>query len=99
MKGTVRFRRPSVAHSTLLTIIMMCLNEKSEIAVEETTVEIFFHTHSCCTVRIALAIRYGASIIPLCTELQKQIMDEIAAMTPFTVEHVHLIVKRLITNA
>jgi uncharacterized alkaline shock family protein YloU len=96
VKGAVRLRRPSAAYSTLLTIVMMCLSEQKEIVVEETVVEIFFTTNRCCTVVITLVMEYNTSIISICEELQKQIVSEIETMTPFTVEHVHLSVKRLV---
>jgi uncharacterized alkaline shock family protein YloU len=96
VKGSVRLRRPSVAYSTLLTIVMMCLSEHKEIVAEETVVEIFFTTNRCCTVVVTLVMGYNTSIISICKELQKQIASEIETMTPFTVEHVHLSVKRLV---
>ncbi|MBB5323811.1 putative alkaline shock family protein YloU [Anoxybacillus tepidamans] len=95
MREAVRLRRSNVAYSTLVTIVMMCVKEQEGIVAEETVIEVLLAANNHCTITVAVVMKYGAEIIPICKKLQEQIVNEIGMMTPFTVQQVHIIVKRI----
>lgn len=95
-------RRYDAAYATVATVVTMCLKERLEVVSEQSTIEIQFHGLDRCTVTVALVLRSGVPVISVCKEVQKEIVEEIRMLTPFVVEHVHLIVKKLVvekTNA
>ncbi|ANB61637.1 hypothetical protein [Anoxybacteroides amylolyticum] len=95
-------RRYDAACATVATVVMMCLKERLEVVSEESTVDVQFRGLDRCTVTIALVMKSSAPVVSVCKEVQKEIVEEIRILTPFIVEHVHLIVKKLIlekTNA
>jgi hypothetical protein len=97
VREVVRFKKRSdVAYSTLITIVMMCLNDIKEIVRDETSIDILFSQEKSCTVVLKVTMLYGLDIIKLCETLQKQIIIEIEAMTHFKVENVHITVQRLV---
>ncbi|ANB57714.1 asp23 family protein [Anoxybacillus sp. B7M1] len=98
MKGAIRLRRPNAAYSTLMTVAMMCLHERQEIVIDETTVDILLNEGFACTIIITAVMRTSSSIISMCEEMQERIAREIETMTPFKVKHVHIFVKRLIDH-
>jgi hypothetical protein len=95
MKAITRFRKLSATQATLLTIAMMCLRDWNEIVVDDSEVYVTFTEDGHCTVTASLVMRWGAPIISLCEQIQKHITEEIEVMTPFTVDAVHVAVKRL----
>jgi hypothetical protein len=97
VKEAVRFRkRADITHTTLVTIVMMCLNELEDIVVNDTSVDIHFSSKEACTVVLKVTMLYGSDIIKRSTMLQEQIKTEIEMMTPFHVENVHITVQKLV---
>jgi hypothetical protein len=95
MKTLNRYHKRSAAQATLLTIVMMCLQEQSEICIDDCEVYVAITENCRCTVTAQLVMKQGAPIIWLCQQIQKHIAEEIATMTPFTVDAVNIVVKRL----
>lgn len=95
-------RRYDAAYATVATVVMMCLKERLEVVSEESTIDVQFLGLDRCTVTVALVMKSGAQVVSVCKEVQKEIVEEIRMLTPFIVEHVHLIVKKIVfekTNA
>ncbi|MBB3868014.1 Asp23/Gls24 family envelope stress response protein [Parageobacillus toebii NBRC 107807] len=95
MKTIVRFRKLSATQATLLTIVMMCLKDLNDIVIDDCEVHVTIEEDCLCTVTALIVIKRGVPIISLCEQLQKHITEEIEAMTPFTVDKVHVVVKHL----
>jgi uncharacterized alkaline shock family protein YloU len=95
MKGAARLRRSSAAYATLVTIVMMCLREQAEIVEDGTNIDVLFHEAFRCTITVSVVMKHGCAIIAACEKLQEHIANEIETMTPFAVQHVHILVKRL----
>jgi uncharacterized alkaline shock family protein YloU len=95
MKTIARFRKLSATQATLLTIVMMCLKDLNEIVIDDCEVHVAIAEDCRCTVTALVVIKWGAPIISLCRQIQKHIAEEIEAMTPFTVDKVDVVVKRL----
>jgi hypothetical protein len=95
MKTVTRFRKLSATQATLLTIVMMCLKDLNEIVIDDCEVHVAIVEDCRCTITASVVIKWGVPIISLCEQLQKHITEEIEAMTPFTVDKVHVVVKRL----
>jgi uncharacterized alkaline shock family protein YloU len=96
MKTITRFRKLSATQATLLTIAMMCLRDWDEIVIDDSEVYVTITEDGRCTVTASLVMRWGVPIISLCRQIQKHITEEIEAMTPFIVDAVHVVVKRLV---
>ncbi|GLH63377.1 Asp23/Gls24 family envelope stress response protein [Parageobacillus sp. G301] len=95
MKTVTRFRKLSATQATLLTIVMMCLKDLNEIVIDDCEVHVAIVEDFRCTITASVVIKWGVPIISLCEQLQKHITEEIEAMTPFTVDKVHVVVKHL----
>ncbi|MFC4184543.1 Asp23/Gls24 family envelope stress response protein [Saccharococcus thermophilus] len=93
--GAIRLRKRSVAQATLHTVVMMCLQGRNEIIADDCEVHIVVADDGHCTVTVSLVMKPEAPLLLLCQQIQKHIAEEIAFMTPFTVDAVHVVVKRL----
>jgi uncharacterized alkaline shock family protein YloU len=92
----IRLRKWSAAQATLHTVVMMCLQGRKEIIADDCEVHAVVTDDSRCTVTVSLVVKQEAPLLLLCQQIQKQIAEEIAFMTPFTVDAVHVVVKRLV---
>ncbi|BDG42592.1 Asp23/Gls24 family envelope stress response protein [Saccharococcus caldoxylosilyticus] len=90
-----RLRKWSAAQATLYTIVMMCLQGRNEIIADDCEVHVVVTDDGRCTVTVSLVMKQEGPLLLLCQQIQKNIAEEIAFMTPFTVNAVHVVVKRL----
>ncbi|MGG3790810.1 Asp23/Gls24 family envelope stress response protein [Geobacillus thermodenitrificans] len=94
--NTLRYRKRSAVEATLLTIVMMCVREWEEVLTDDCEVLVTVSQRGRCRITVKLSIRYGAPVLAVCRELQQQIAEEIAAMTPYVAEAIDVTVKRLV---
>ncbi|MFC0297608.1 Asp23/Gls24 family envelope stress response protein [Geobacillus jurassicus] len=94
--STFLYRKRSAVEATLLTIVMMCVHERTEVSFDDCEVFITVAQDERCRITVKLSIQYGAPVMAVCCELQRQIAEEIAAMTPYVAETVNIVVKRLV---
>jgi len=94
--NTFRYRKRSAVEATLLTIVMMCVREWEEILLSDCEVFATVSQNGRCRITVKLSIRYGAPVLAVCRGLQRQIAEEIAAMTPYAAEAIDVMVKRLV---
>jgi uncharacterized alkaline shock family protein YloU len=90
-----RLRKWSAAQATLHTIVMMCLQGRNEIVADDCEVHVVVTDDGRCTVTVSLVMKQETRLLLLCQQIQKHIAEEIAFMTPFTVDAVHIVIKRL----
>ncbi|MGP3560820.1 MULTISPECIES: Asp23/Gls24 family envelope stress response protein [Geobacillus] len=94
--NTFRYRKRSAVEATLLTVVMMCVCEWEEVVPDDCEVFVTVSQSGGCHITVKLSIRYGAPVLAVCRQLQQQIAEEIAAMTPYSAESVDVTVKRLV---
>ncbi|WP_033022155.1 Asp23/Gls24 family envelope stress response protein [Geobacillus sp. FSL W8-0032] len=93
--NTFRYRRRSAVEATLLMIVMMCVQEQRDVVLDDCEALVIAGQDGRCRVLVKLSLHYGAPVMAVCRQLQRQIAEEIAAMTPYVAEAVDVVVKRL----